>query len=101
VEARNNDLRQNHTWTIDTLIASLEDYIRYTKEDPVKSFITISKQAEETRVLSRLKGRGGNTPKNSTTLAAPALLTHSKKLTCVVGMCDYCRKEHPSPNKEC
>jgi hypothetical protein len=56
VEARNNDLRQGNTWTIDTLIASVEDYIRTTNKEPVKTFTTISKQAEEKRVLTRLNG---------------------------------------------
>lgn len=101
VEARNNDLRQNHTWTIDTLIASLEDHIRHTKEDPVKSFITISKQAEETRVLFRLNGRGNhNTPKTATTAALPAPTARNKGKR-PVGYCNYCKKEHGGPNKDC
>ncbi|KAF1831195.1 hypothetical protein BDW02DRAFT_478706, partial [Decorospora gaudefroyi] len=57
VEARNNDLRQGHTWTIDTLIASLEHHIRHTPEEPIKSFLSVSKQQEEKRVLNRINSR--------------------------------------------
>jgi hypothetical protein len=101
MELCNNNLRQNHTWTIDTLIASLEDHIRHTKEEPVKSFLTLTKQAEETRVLSRIRGHGVNTPNNSTTQAALALPMHNKKPTRAVGMCDHCKKKHAGPNREC
>jgi hypothetical protein len=55
VEDRNNDLRQGNLWTIDTLISSVEDHLRnVTGEEPVKSFLSIAKQAEEKRVLNRL-----------------------------------------------
>jgi hypothetical protein len=101
VEARNNDLRQNHTWTIDTLIALLEDHIRHTTEDPVKSFITISKQAEETRVLSRRNGRGNNNTPKAAPAAIPAAPTAQNKSKRPVGYCDYCKREHGGPNKDC
>jgi hypothetical protein len=51
VEDRNNDLRQGSLWTIDTLISSIEDHIRYGNEELVKTFTTIAKQQEEKRVL--------------------------------------------------
>jgi hypothetical protein len=76
VEAHNNDLRQGHTWSIDTPIASLKDHIRHTSEEPIKSFLTVAKQAEEKRVLSRINNRGTNSNSNST-LADPSLPTRN------------------------
>ncbi|KAF2832567.1 hypothetical protein CC86DRAFT_281053, partial [Ophiobolus disseminans] len=60
VEARNNDLRQGNTWTADTLIQSVEDHLRHVNKEPVKSFITVYKQKEEQRVLSRLNNNNHN-----------------------------------------
>ncbi|KAI1527942.1 hypothetical protein PtrSN001A_009204 [Pyrenophora tritici-repentis] len=76
VEARNNDLRQGHTWSIDTLVASLEDHLRHAPDEPVKTFLSVSKQAEEKRVLTRLNGRGNgnNSNQNST---PPSLTTRN------------------------
>ncbi|KAI0580998.1 hypothetical protein Alg215_04934, partial [Pyrenophora tritici-repentis] len=76
VEARNNDLRQGHTWSIDTLVASLEDHLRHAPDEPVKTFLPVSKQAEEKRVLTRLNGRGNgnNNNQNST---PPSLTTRN------------------------
>ncbi|KAI1519598.1 Retrotran-gag-2 domain containing protein [Pyrenophora tritici-repentis] len=64
VEARNNDLRQGHTWSVDTLVASLEDHLRHALDEPVKTFLSVSKQAEEKRVLTRLNGRGNGNNSN-------------------------------------
>jgi hypothetical protein len=47
VEACNNDLRAgNGTYTIDILIQSVEDHIQHVNEEPVKTFLSISKQKE-------------------------------------------------------
>jgi hypothetical protein len=104
VEARNNDLRQGNTWSIDTLIASLEDHLRHQDVEPVKTFISVAKTAEEKRVLSRLKGRS-----NDTTSSAPSLPTRNgnnnnrplKRTPQPVGHCDHCKREHPGPNDLC
>jgi hypothetical protein len=87
VEARNNDLRQGNTWSIDTLIASLEDHLRHQDVEPVKTFIFVAKTAEENRVLTRLKTYNNNRP--------------LKRTPQLIGRCDYCRREHPGPNNLC
>jgi hypothetical protein len=100
VEARNNDLRQGNTWSIDTLIALLEDHLRHQDVEPVKTFISVAKTAEENRVLTRLKGRGNST---DTTPSALSLLTRNnnrppKRTPQPIGRCDHCRREHLGPN---
>ncbi|KAG9382449.1 rve domain containing protein [Pyrenophora tritici-repentis] len=74
VEARNNDLRQGHTWSIDTLVASLEDHLRHAPDEPVKTFLSVSKQAEEKRVLTRLNGRGNGNNSNQNSTSTPSSL---------------------------
>ena len=105
VEARNNDLRQGQSWTIDTLIASLEDHIRHTPEEPVKAFLTVAKQAEEKRVLTRLS-KNGKKPATTPTLAtssAPGRNNNGqpKRVPTTVGMCNHCQREHAGPNEKC
>ncbi|KAI1558948.1 hypothetical protein PtrEW7m1_012062, partial [Pyrenophora tritici-repentis] len=74
VEARNNDLRQGHTWSVDTLVASLEDHLRHALDEPVKTFLSVSKQAEEKRVLTRLNGRGNGNNSNQNSTPTPSSL---------------------------
>jgi hypothetical protein len=104
VEACNNDLRQGHTWSIYTLIALLEDHIRHTSEEPVKSFLTVAKQDEEKRVLSCINNRGTNSNSNSTPAALSLLICNSnnqQRTPAVATMCDHCMKEHVGANKKC
>lgn len=102
VEARNNDLRQGKTWSIDTLIASLEDHIRNTPEEPVKTFTTIAKQQEEKRVRDRLN-RSTPLATQATTLplqskAAQSDGTRPAKQT---SLCTHCNKEHIGGTEQC
>jgi len=67
----------------------------------VKTFISVTKTAEEKRVLSRLKGRS-----NDNTPSAPCLPTRNnnrppKRTPQPIGHCDHCRREHPGPNDLC
>ncbi|KAA8621799.1 rve domain-containing protein [Pyrenophora tritici-repentis] len=106
VEARNNDLRQGHTWSIDTLVASLEDHLRHAPDEPVKTFLSVSKQAEEKRVLTRLNGRGNGNNSNQNSTPTPSSLptrnnNQQKRTPQPVGMCDHCKREHPGPNELC
>ncbi|KAG9377765.1 rve domain containing protein [Pyrenophora tritici-repentis] len=106
VEARNNDLRQGHTWSIDTLVASLEDHLRHAPDEPVKTFLSVSKQAEEKRVLTRLNGRGNGNNSNQNSTSTPSSLptrnnNQQKRTPQPVGMCDHCKREHPGPNELC
>jgi hypothetical protein len=103
VEARNNDLRQGHTWSIDTLIALLEDHIRHTPKESVKAFLTVTKQAEEKRVLSRLNKTGNS---NNTTPTKPAFPSRNsnpgtRRIPAAISMCNPCKKEHAGPNDKC
>lgn len=107
VEARNNDVRQGNNWTVDTLVASLEDHLRNTAEDPVKAFTTIAKQNEEKRVLSRINSRNnqatGSQNSNSVT-APPSRPSNNNSGTSTLkptGFCNHCQKEHQGPNKLC
>jgi hypothetical protein len=49
VEAQNNKLRRDVAtrWTLDALVASLEDHIRHTNGEPVNTFLTLAKKEEE------------------------------------------------------
>jgi hypothetical protein len=103
VEARNNDLCQGHTWSIDTLIASLEDHICHTPAELVKAFLTVTKQAEEKRVLSHLNKTGNG---NNTTPTKPAFPSRNSNpgtrcIPAAIGMCNHCKKEHAGPNDKC
>ncbi|KAF2174769.1 hypothetical protein K469DRAFT_463474, partial [Zopfia rhizophila CBS 207.26] len=57
VEARENDMRQGKVWTVDLLMASLEDRICNEKDDPIKIFIVKAKKEEEDRVNKRVTDR--------------------------------------------
>ena len=96
VEARNNELRRDAAkrWTLDALIASLEDHIRHTNGEPVNTFLTLAKKEEEARVLARLKSQ--NKPISGTT---PAKATTPKKSK--VAHCNYCDRSHAGPNEAC
>ncbi|KAF1939696.1 hypothetical protein EJ02DRAFT_351691, partial [Clathrospora elynae] len=74
VEDRNNDLRQDKTWSIDTLILSVEHHILNVPEEPVKAFACVTKTAEEKRVLSQIQQQN-----NLSTPTPPALLTNCPK----------------------
>jgi hypothetical protein len=110
VEARNNDLHAgNGTWTIDILIQSVEDHIRHVNEEPVKTFLMISKQKEEQQVLTQLNGQ--HTTVTATTVVhaspsinsatTPAPSTYKGRTPKPIGMCDHCNREHTGPNELC
>jgi hypothetical protein len=107
VEARNNDLRRDNTWTLDALVASLEDHIRHTNGEPVNTFLTISKQEEEKRVLARIKSRNsGDTKTNLAPNATSSGGTGGNNTTprrprAPMGYCSNCNREHPGPNEAC
>jgi hypothetical protein len=110
VEARNNDLRAGHgTWTIDILIQSVEDHIRHVNEEPVKTFLTISKQQEEQRALARLNGQRALTASFAATPSmllsapapAPSTSTYKGRNPKPIGMCNHCKREHTGPNELC
>ncbi|PZD25796.1 hypothetical protein A1F97_10987, partial [Pyrenophora tritici-repentis] len=63
-----------HTWSVDTLVASLEDHLRHALDEPVKTFLSVSKQAEEKRVLTRLNGRGNGNNSNQNSTPTPSSL---------------------------
>ncbi|KAF1347421.1 hypothetical protein EJ07DRAFT_142416 [Lizonia empirigonia] len=106
VEARNNKLRRDAAtrWTLDALIASLEDHIRHTNGEPVNTFLTLAKKEEEARVLARLKSQNKPIPaaqpaSGSATTAAKA--TTPKKSKQSVAHCNYCDRSHAGPNEAC
>jgi hypothetical protein len=108
VEARNNDLRRDNTWTLDALVASLEDHIRHTNGEPVNTFLTISKQEEEKRVLARIRSRNSNGD-TKTNLAYNATSSGGaggnnatpRRPRASMGYCNNCNREHPGPNDAC
>jgi hypothetical protein len=108
VEARNNDLRRDSTWTLDALVASLEDHIRHTNGEPVNTFLTISKQEEEKRILARIKSRNSYRD-NKTNLAPNATSSgeangnnnSTRKPRALMGYCSNCNRKHPGPNEAC
>jgi hypothetical protein len=92
VEDCNNDLRQGNLWTIVTLISSVEDHLRnVTGKEPVKSFLSITKQAEEKRVLSRLNQNNSQPTPRQIGPRPPKPF----------GFCKPCGKEHTGPNEDC
>jgi hypothetical protein len=97
VEARNNDLRQGNTWSIDTLTASVEDHLCNTPEEPVKTFATVIKQAEEKRALARINNRHPSPQQQKG--KPPAPLNSHKTKTWV--LCKHCNREHPGANEKC
>jgi hypothetical protein len=97
VEARRNDLRQGNTWSIDTLISSVEDHIRNAPDEPVKTFLTVTKQAEEKRVLDRIN-KNNNKPASQQKgkQTAPEATRKSKFV-----FCKHCEREHLGANDKC
>jgi hypothetical protein len=100
VEDRSNDLRKGQSWTIDALIASVEDHIRHTNEEPVKTFATVAKQQEETRVLNRLKQQ--KQQQAPTTVTTPNSQQPSSRGPRAPKMrCPHCEKEHAGGVASC
>lgn len=52
IEPRNNDLRQGNTWTVDTLIQSIEDHLRHVNEEPVKTFASFTSRRRSSASLA-------------------------------------------------
>ncbi|KAF1934673.1 hypothetical protein EJ02DRAFT_318242, partial [Clathrospora elynae] len=76
--------KPGQSWTIDALIASVEDHIRHTNQEPLRTFTTVAKQQEEKRILARVKQQQQPGPQR-----APK--TH----------CEHCGKEHAGGAASC